>query len=117
MMINPKQYKLLNRISKTNLLEYTNLTESELSIIYFLASQKLIIYKSDPENDTRASKRKFCQITQEGYAAIYLFKVERFHFWIPSVIAFIALIVSILSLSTTAPDVWKNILKVLSFLA
>lgn len=115
-MINVKQYKLLKQISKIELFEYTNLPESKISIIHFLADQKLIIYKPDPENDSRVSKRKFCQITQEGYASIYSFKVERFHFWIPSVIAFIALVVSILSLSTTAPDVWKNILKVLSFL-
>lgn len=115
-MINPKQYKLLKQISKTEFFEYTDFTESETSIIHFLASQKLIIYKSDPQNDSRVSKKRFCQITQEGYAAIYSFRVERFHFWIPSVIALIALVVSILSLSTTAPDIWKNILKVLSFL-
>ena len=113
-MINSRQYKMLKKISEHNLFEFTDFSEGETEIISFLANQGFIAYTADPNTESRISHKKYCRITQSGYAEIYSFKVEHFRFWIPSVISLIALITSILSLSTTAPDVWNRILQVLS---
>lgn len=113
-MINSRQYKMLKKISEHNLFEYTELSQNESDIISFLANQGFIAYAADPNTESRISHKKYCQITQAGYAEIYSFKVEHFRFWLPSVISLIALLTSILSLSTTAPDVWNRILQVLS---
>lgn len=113
-MVNSRQYKMLKRISKYNLFEYTDFSDDESEIIKFLADQGFVAYTADPNTESRISYKKYCRITQSGYAEIYSFKVEHFRFWIPSVISLIALLTSILSLSTTAPDVWNRILQVLS---
>ena len=41
-MVNSRQYKMLKRISKHNLFEYTDFSEDESEIIKFLANQGLL---------------------------------------------------------------------------
>lgn len=118
--MSPEQYKLLKKISKSEKYDYTNSENSEKNIIIFLAKSGYITYCHDGEK--RIPDKYLCSITESGKFFLASIRNEKQKirketiFSISALlISLAALVISILSLSTTAPEVWKNIQRLLDF--
>ena len=82
-----KQYKLLKKISKTDVYNYTNSKQEEVKIIHYFGKNAFIIYfPSDDE------KIKLCQITEKGKSALYEWKTSKRRWEIPVIISVFAAI-------------------------
>lgn len=86
--MNKQQYKLLRKISKTDMYNYTTATRETKEIIHYLAKCSYLVYCSD-END---EKQHLCKINQNGKSALYEWKSSKRRWEIPVVISIFAAI-------------------------
>ncbi len=91
MILSVKQYKMLKRINKAGIYEYTNCSEDSKEVIHYLADNGCIRYFSD-KNETFSSKKKLCKISQKGEAALYEWKVDKIYRLVPTYLAIFAAI-------------------------
>ena len=101
--ITDKQVNILNRLTLSNLL-FNDLDEESTRIARFLVSQGCVGMVTDPNSDT--GKKIGFSITEKGKDVLYQFKSEKRYkrrtevrAWITTVIAVLAFILSVLSLS------------------
>lgn len=99
-MLTKPQYKFLKSLLKKDI-QCDNLTKEKQDILEYLQNRKLVEFYNvcPPEDYMETSAKRFCKISEYGKVEILLCKQERFHFWIPTIISIIALIVSIFSIS------------------
>lgn len=116
-MLNAKQRHLLQKIKRSKKYYYT---ENESSMISYLRSQKYVSTSSEGGDRWGNNSISFCTITEFGKAYLSNTRNQKLEIWIPHIVTFaislIALLISFVSLSTIAPEIWKNIEKFLSSL-
>ena len=83
-----EQIKVLKRISKKPLYDYTNADKAEKEVIYYLANQGFIRY--DQEADNR--KKRLCVIKEEGRSALHDQKMAYLHWFVPLAVSIFAAI-------------------------
>lgn len=83
-----RQLRVLVEIRDENKYEYTTDPEWKVEIIRYLDRQHYIYYREDEENH----QRKYCEIREEGRAAIYDWYKERRRWFIPMAVSIFAAI-------------------------
>ncbi len=108
-MLTKQQYKFLKKVSKKEI-PCDDLHEKGDRIYLYLLNKKFIeTFLVCPDGDVLQRNAKlYCRASESGNVELLLCKQERFHFWIPTIISIIALIISILSIYN-APFVWTYV--------
>lgn len=86
--MNKHQYKLLKKICKTEMYDYTNDSKEHKEIIIYLAKENYLIYCSVDDDD----RKHLCKITQKGKSALYEWKSSKRRWEIPVIISIFAAI-------------------------
>lgn len=126
-MPNKQQTRKLKNIRKIEVLKCEGIPKSDMEIYKYLESLGYVHITRETEfQRTRdgialvPTDPLEIRITEPGKDYLASEKQRKIEMWIPiainTIISVIALIFSLLSLSTTAPDIWKNIEKLLGFL-
>lgn len=89
--MNRTQYKLLKRIKKADIYNYSNCTNDKREAISFFAKHGYIVYVSNNDDFTR-NPTHLCRISQEGRAALYEWKVDKIYRLVPTYLAIFAAI-------------------------
>lgn len=115
-----RQKKKLKRLNKIGCIKYDEVSESDMEIYEYLKSLGYVkIYYNTEFQHTREgitlvpTEPREISISERGKDYLAGEKSRKIEVWLPHIITFsisiIALICSLLSLSTTAPEVWKSI--------
>ena len=95
--MNKEQIKLLRKIKKCGLFDYSDLSADERDILFYLRKQNFITASGNPNGG-----RPLYKITEPGRAELFSLRQKSFRFWTPiiisNIIAFAALIISIIAL-------------------
>ena len=95
--MNKEQIKLLRKIKKCGLFDYSNLSADKRDILFYLRKQNFINASGNPNGG-----RPLYKITELGRAELFSLKQKSFRLWIPifinTIISIAALIISIISL-------------------
>lgn len=95
--MNKEQIKLLRKIKKCGLFDYSNLSADEREILFYLRKQNFITASGNPNGG-----RPLYKITELGRAELFSLRQKSFRLWIPilinTIISIAALIISIISL-------------------
>lgn len=95
--MNKEQIKLLRKIKKCGLFDYSGLSANERDILFYLRKQSFVTAGGNPNGG-----KPLYKITELGRAELFLLRQKSFRFWIPIIIsninAFAALIISIIAL-------------------
>lgn len=99
-MLTKKQYKFLKKLIKNDI-HCDDLHDNRDEIyLYLLKNNFIATYLVCPPGDVNQEFAKlYCKITEEGKVELLLCKQDWYHFWIPTVISIIALIVSVLPIA------------------
>ncbi len=120
-MLDKKQFRILKSLNKLNSIECSEISDSDMEIYEFLKSLGYVKieynYFTCPGRDGHLSAIPTTPIrvsmAQPGKAYLASEKGRKLEIWIPHTINFIisivALFFSLISLSTTAPEVWQSI--------
>lgn len=113
-MLTNQQYRFLKKVSKKDI-PCDDLQENGDKIYRYLLKKEFIeTYLVCPEKDVMQTNAKlYCKASESGKIELLLCKQEKYHFWIPTIISIIALIISILSIYN-APIVWTYVQTMLS---
>lgn len=95
--MNKEQIKLLRKIKKCGLFDYSDLSADERDILFYLRKQNFITANGNPNGG-----RPLYKITEFGRAELFSLRQKSFRLWIPifinTIISIAALIISIISL-------------------
>lgn len=113
-MLTKQQYKFLKKVSKKPA-ECGDLHQKEDPVYFYLLRKNFIRnYNVCPDGDVMEKDAVlYCEATEDGQVELLLCKQERFHFWIPTIISLIAIIVSIFSISAV-PFIWTYAQELIS---
>lgn len=87
-----EHYRMLKKINKTGYFIFSNITEKEKSILYYLRAQKYIFPKATPAT---TEVTRCYQITESGKTAIYTAKKEKITSVLPITISIVSLIATV----------------------
>ncbi len=104
-MLNPKQYRKLKSIQMLNGTKAKDYDKNKDLYIFFL--QQGFVKRKE------VGGYEGYIITPKGDSAIYSYKVEHYRFWVPTLISFIALVVSIASFITKNEELLKSLKELL----
>jgi len=96
-MLTKQQYKFLKKLLKKDI-PCGELHKNRDEVFLYLQKNDLIsTYLVCPPGDIKQEYAvQYCKISEEGKVELLLCKQAWYHFWIPTVISIIALIVSVL---------------------
>jgi hypothetical protein len=98
--LSKKQYKMLCKIKRNGSIEKSSLSDNELTICQYLLTKDCLLasYQTVPNFNKIQSIKKLppqIMLNQTGEAQIYAFRSTFYKWWIPVVISFISLLISI----------------------
>lgn len=97
-MLTPNQYRKLKSIQMFKGTKAKDYEENKDLYKFFLL--KRLIKKQE------VREYQGFVITPEGEKELYMYKLERYHFWIPTILSIIAIITSILAIFTQNGELW-----------
>lgn len=109
--MNNPQYKLLKKICKTEMYDYTGETQEHKDIIHYLAKENFLVYCSVDDDE----KKHLCKITQRGKSALYEWKSSKRRWEIPVIISVLAAIggyrKEIYLITQSIANIWKLLME------
>lgn len=106
--MNKEQIKLLRKIKKCGLFDYSDLSADERDILFYLRKQNFITASGNPNGG-----RPLYKITELGRAELFSLRQKSFRIWTPIIISLIALIKSFLPELTCLMKSITQLLKAL----
>lgn len=104
-MLTPNQYRKLKSIQKSNGTKAKDYDKNTDLYKFFL--QKSLIKRQE------VGGYNGFVVTPEGEKELYMYKLERYHFWIPTILSIIAIITSILTILTQNAELWTLLKELL----
>lgn len=106
-MLTTKQYKFLKKVSKNNI-ECNDMHENRDRLYVYLLRKGLIEeYSINPDGDIMETNSVlYCRLSEDGEVELKLYREEKYHFWIPTVLSIIAIITSIIAILTQNEELW-----------
>lgn len=78
--------KMLKKIKKAGIYDFTNASEEEKATIEYLGQQGYMKYYMDEDEDPRTSKKRRCVIREKGKAYLYERREAKIDKWVPYII-------------------------------
>ena len=108
-MLTRKQYKFLKKVSKNDMACNDSHQNKDEIYSYLLRKRFIEEYSVNPDGDIMERNLVFyCRASEDGKVELKLCRQERYHFWIPTIISIIALIISDLTISSV-PVLWTYV--------
>ncbi len=113
-MLTKQQYKFLKKLNKNDI-HCDDLHDNQDRVyLYHLKNGFIDTYLFFPLEDRNEENAVLhCFITEEGKIELLLYKKEKYHFWIPTIISIIAIITSILAILTQNAELWTLLKELL----